>query len=368
MSLARLLVFALLLPRAAGLSASTMAAVQATVKPWALESEELATLCCTAADARAGDCDGGLLWLEHINIVVGDRATAERFYFEDGLGCMRDPRKPGGASSPAGTMWANLGSQQFHLAEQGPGDPAQAVRGSVGLALPDARGAAKRLSKLSLDGVRLEVHSPDAFTVRCPWGNVFHCYDVDVYRGGVSAPGPFAGRETKMRAVHAGEAWDVGGRFTVRGGPGIRYVHFKCTDAPKVAERYSGLFGGGPARALGGTLAGAEARCVAAGVGPVHFVFETGASDAAAEARQSGVHVCIYVDAFAQRYAALKEFVFTNPRFVKLDTCDTLQEALDSRTFRFCFPEAPTLEHETRSLSHMNYMQPITYKRAEQMP
>ena len=73
--------------------------------------------------------DKGLLWLEHINIVVGDRQEAERFYFEEGLGCYRDPAKPGGPGT-SGTMWANLGNQQFHLAQEEDDDPRQVVRGS----------------------------------------------------------------------------------------------------------------------------------------------------------------------------------------------------------------------------------------------
>ena len=44
--------------------------------------------------------------------------------------------------------------------------------------------------------------------------------------------------------------------------------------------------------------------------------------------------------------------MFTNPRFKHLDTCDSLEEALASRTFRFAFDAVPFVEHETRALSH----------------
>ena len=77
----------------------TAAALTATMRPPVTlnaASERNALLVREAATKQAND--KGLLWLEHINIVVGDRQEAERFYFE-GLGCYRDPAKPGGADS-----------------------------------------------------------------------------------------------------------------------------------------------------------------------------------------------------------------------------------------------------------------------------
>ena len=50
---------------------------------------------------------GGVLWLEHVNLVVGNRAQAEHFYIAF-LGCTADP-------SPS--FHCNLGRQQFHLSE-----------------------------------------------------------------------------------------------------------------------------------------------------------------------------------------------------------------------------------------------------------
>ena len=61
------------------------------------------------------------------HIVVGDRQEAERFYFEEGQAASR-PAKPGGPGT-SGTMWANLGNQQFHLAQEEDDDPRQVVRG-----------------------------------------------------------------------------------------------------------------------------------------------------------------------------------------------------------------------------------------------
>lgn len=306
-------------------------------------SKQLASLVGDAAQSFKGDCNGGLIWVEHLNIVIGNRELAEQFYFE-GLGLTRDPRKLG----PTGTMWANLGSQQFHLAEEASDDPPQTIDGSVGLAVPDASAAATRLSRL---GVHVQVHDAARFTTICPWGNVFHCYDVDAYRTG--PPNDLAGGP-KMVQVH--QNYDADGRFTVRGGPGIRYVHLRCADAKAAADAYAAHFG---------TYSTVERdlAAVSAGLGPVHLVFETAELDHEAQAKMHGVHLCCYVDDMAKRYSALQDCSFTNPRFRHLDTCDTVQEALDSRTFRFAFPAVPELEHETRALSHRNFLQSLAYSK-----
>ena len=147
----------------------TAAALTATMTPPCVTlnaaSQRNAELVRQAATKQAND--KGLLWLEHINIVVGDRQEAERFYFEEGLGCFRDPAKPGGPGT-SGTMWANLGNQQFHLAQEEDDDP-QVVRGSIGLCLPDAEKAATRLEKFC----DVQRHDDTRFTVICPVGNTF---------------------------------------------------------------------------------------------------------------------------------------------------------------------------------------------------
>ena len=255
------------------------------------------------------------------------------------------------------------------------------MRGSIGLALPDARAAKARLQKLAAacPAVVVESHCDERFSVRCPWGNVFHCYDCAEFRAspltdeeGAATTASAAAAVTaeavpKMAAMHEGAAHDLGGRVAVRGGPGIRYAHFRCGDASGVAAAYARhLSAGGAApvsvpvsQETAGGLSAAHA--VSAGVGPVHLIFEHAPPDAAADAKQRGVHLCVYVDQFADRYAALKPTVFTNERFRHLDTCDTLDQALASRTFRFTLPDLPDLEFETRALSHKSFMKPVFY-------
>ncbi|KAH8083433.1 hypothetical protein JL720_8317 [Aureococcus anophagefferens] len=274
-----------------------------------------ARLAARAAEA-AVDGATGLVWLEHVNIVVGDREQAEAFYFEEGLGCSRDPSKPGGPGS-AGTMWANLGSQQFHLAEQADDDPPQAVR-ALGLALPDVAAAAARLQRLEARGAcgPVEIHDADRFTATCPWGNVFHCYSCRADFSGFDAMD--AKKQPKMVGLHARDGYGGGGApFGVRGGPGVKYLQFFCDDAESAANAYSSEFGGATTH-------------------------DGSAIDTRARER-------------------LRAHCFTNQRFKHLDTCDTLAEARASRTFRFAFPALPNVEHETRALSHEQFVKRVHY-------
>mmetsp|Transcript_28865 Transcript_28865/g.93039 ORF Transcript_28865/g.93039 Transcript_28865/m.93039 type:complete len:357 (+) Transcript_28865:27-1097(+) len=320
------------------------------------QSSRLAARASRAARATRGDVRGGILWLEHLNIVIGDRALAEKFYFEEGLGLTRDPSKPGGDTP--GTMWANLGWQQIHLAPESDDLPPRAARGAVGLVLPKASEAFDRLERLGVDPER---HGSSAFTVTCPTsGNVFHCYDVDDYEPSTTLDdekddeddqrkkaGAPPRSTTKMAEIHR----KGDGRLDVRGGPGIRYVYVRCGDATTVAMNYAQLLG--QRVDFDDGLA-----TVDLGVGPVHLLLESTPDDDDVE---NGFHACVYVDNFAKRYRDLHEFVFTNPRFKHLDTCDTLDEALQSRTFRFKFPDAKNLEHETRAVSHFSFLKHIAY-------
>lgn len=319
---------------------------------WDLESRSLASLVSRQALVDGDETRGGLVWVEHLNIVVGERSLAERFYF-DGLGCTRDPSR----HPTKGTMWANVGSQQFHLAEESEDDPPQAVRGSIGVVLPNLEDAYSRLSELSaeIDTVCLERHEEGRLTVTCPWGNVFHCYDENFSTNERGDDEEHRGLP-KMVAMHE----DTGRSLKVRGGPGIRYLHVRCEDADEVASQYRDLVGS-RVTSVHEEESEKVVAVVSGGVGPVHLVFETASTDLEADSKMDGFHLCIYVNDFASYYERLQDFVFTNPRFRHLDTCDTLDEALASRTFRFSFPKAPALEHETRSLTHKNFLKPLLF-------
>ena len=58
-----------------------------------------------------------------------------------------------------------------------------------------------------------------------------------------------------------------------------------------------------------------------------------------------------------------KDLIWTNPRFTRLDSCDTWEEAFSSRTLRFkdvvdleTGEKLMELEHETRPLRHGQYL------------
>lgn len=83
-----------------------------------------------------------------------------------------------------------------------------------------------------------------------------------------------------------------------------------------------------------------------------------------------GIHVCIYIAMFEQKYQQLKQadLIWTNPRFLHLDTCDTLEEAKASRQFRFkdivdlqTGSKLLELEHETRASRHYQFMKHVLY-------
>ena len=78
----------------------------------------------------------------------------------------------------------------------------------------------------------------------------------------------------------------------------------------------------------------------------------------------------MYIDGFKRAYERLKELglIWTNPRFVHLDTCDTYEEAAASRQFRFktiidLDTKEPLLEleHETRAARHCQFFKPVHY-------
>jgi hypothetical protein len=80
-------------------------------------------------------------------------------------------------------MWINVGTCQFHL----PTGPAQVLRGTTGLVLPDIDGLVRRLEAVAprLAGTRFAFTVADgAVEVSCPWGNRLRCHAPDPRRFG----------------------------------------------------------------------------------------------------------------------------------------------------------------------------------------
>ena len=301
----------------------------------------------------------GIVWLEHINIVIGDRATAEHFYFT-ALGCTLD----------ANGRDANIGQQQFHIAtsiEEAP----QVIAGSVGLAMPglDKLRARLEAARAPLDGTLYDWADHGEFVcATCPWGNTFYVWDCDAASGsGATSSDATDEPLPKMHQFHLG----IDDGMSVRRGPtgadgaGIRFVEFRCPDACKCASFYKRMFGSPVTMAP-------EASAAAVGVGPsVHLIFTASGVTETESACARGIHICVYITNFATAYAALKEkgLIWTNPRFKHLDRCDTFEEAAASRQFRFRTlvddgdAGAPLLEleHETRTVRHFQFMKHIAW-------
>jgi hypothetical protein len=122
---------------------------------------------------RSRDDVGNVIHLEHVNTKVPDPLLATVFYVS-GLGLTRDPYLMTGIDN----MWVNVGQSQFHL----PTGPAQVLRGTVGLVLPDLASLSRRLesvaSRLAGTAFRFDV-APEGIAVTSPWGNRIFCHAPD---------------------------------------------------------------------------------------------------------------------------------------------------------------------------------------------
>jgi len=177
------------------------------------------------------------------------------------------------------------------------------------------------------------------------------------------------------------------------GEPGIRYVEFVLpvgSTASKVCEFYRRNLKTQASVAKSPT---SGTNCCLVSVGPgIHLVYveaPSSLSTTTAEniskverelfSRMEGVHLCIYVHNFHGLYKRLgsQKLLWTNPRFTRLDKCDTWEDSRKSRTLRFKHvididtndggdtnnkndEQPPTvlmeLEHETRALRHGQFM------------
>ena len=107
----------------------------------------------------------------------------------------------------------------------------------------------------------------------------------------------------------------------------------------------------------------------AVAVGPhITLLFTDSPEDAAGDELMRGVHICVYICDFSSVLHRLHEadITWTNPRFAYLDRCSTPEEALRCRQFRFKDAQDTQgkifeLEHETRAMTHVQYMKHLTY-------
>jgi catechol 2,3-dioxygenase-like lactoylglutathione lyase family enzyme len=186
---------------------------------------------------RAAENLGNSVELQHVNLRVPDQIKATAFYIS-ALGLTRDPYLVTGVEN----MWANVGVSQFHL----PTGPAQRVRGTVGLVVPDRAQLLHRLAQARrwLDGTEYSFEErEDHVAVTCPWGNRIRCHAPDADRFGRVvlgipyvefdvAPGTLPGIVRFYQEIVGAPAAIVDGQAKVLVAAS-QHLTFRETDAPQ---------------------------------------------------------------------------------------------------------------------------------------
>ncbi|OEU23130.1 hypothetical protein FRACYDRAFT_179213 [Fragilariopsis cylindrus CCMP1102] len=316
----------------------------------------------------------GIAWLEHVNLIVGgtDRQMATTFYI-DIMGMTADKSK---------SFHVNLGRQQFHLAIPKKDDDDEEeeiphrISGSIGLAVPDIYALKERLIQAKKEeennnNSNNSFHDTDTtiLIVRCPWGNIFRCYSANDRGRTTTASSPSEQKMTNLHSLQIGQHGpDKMGVLSV-GQPGIRYIEFLCPyrSSNQIYNFYRTILrcscyctNVNSTTSRTGTSdidTYKTVSCCVVSVGPgVHLVFVEESESKSYSNNHSelssssddtmttmnkkmmkGVHICIYVHDFYGLYNRLTDnsLIWTNPRFVRLDTCTTWEEAKKSRTLRF---------------------------------
>ncbi len=266
---------------------------------------------------RAAEDIGNVVALEHVNVRIPDQRLSTLFHVT-GLGLTRDPY----LMTSTDNMWINVGRSQFHLPTGAP----QAVRGRVGIVVPELAALARRLAKVraQLDGTRFEFREGDGYVdTVSPWGNRIRC--------------------------HAPQ--DRFGRINL----GIPYVEFTVPpdSAAGIARFYREVLGA-PARLFDGNE-GRGAR-VQAGKEQELVFRETDET----LPPYDGHHIQIYIADFARPHQRLKQ------RGLIMEESDQHQyrfkDIVDLDSGRLLF----TVEHEVRSMRHPLFNRPLVNRNPDQ--
>jgi len=116
---------------------------------------------------------------------VPDQQIATLFYVT-ALGMTRDPF----LMTSTDNMWINIGTSQFHL----PTGPAQVVRGTTGIVVPDLGTTLQRLARVraKLGHTKFAFAERDgAVEVTCPWGNRLRLHAPDAKFGPIVLGMPY---------------------------------------------------------------------------------------------------------------------------------------------------------------------------------
>jgi hypothetical protein len=266
---------------------------------------------------RAAEDIGNVVALEHVNVRVPDQRLSTLFHVT-GLGLTRDPY----LMTSTDNMWINIGRNQFHLPTGAP----QAVRGHVGIVVPELAALARRLNKVraQLDDTRFAFHEGEGYidTVS-PWGNRIRCH-----------------------APH-----ERFGRINL----GIPYVEFAVPSesAAGIAGFYREILGA-PAQLFDGN----EGRGARVQVGKEQeLVFRETEETLPA---YDGHHIQIYIADFARPHQRLMQ------RGLIMEESDQHQyrfkDIVDPDSGRLLF----TVEHEVRSMRHPLFNRPLVNRNPDQ--
>jgi len=266
---------------------------------------------------RAAEDVGNVVALEHVNVRIPDQRLSTLFHVT-GLGLTRDPY----LMTSTDNMWINIGRSQFHLPTGAP----QAVRGRVGVVVPDLSALARRLAKVraQLDGTRFAFDEGDGYidTVS-PWGNRIRCHGPDDRFGRISLGIPYV-------------------EFTVPPGSAAGIARFYREVLAAPARLFESNEGRGA-----GVQVGKEQE----------LVFSE--TDAALPP-YDGHHIQIYIADFARPHRRLKE------RGLIMEESDQHQyrfkDIVDLDSGRLLF----TVEHEVRSMRHPLFNRPLVNRNPDQ--
>jgi hypothetical protein len=253
---------------------------------------------------------GNLVFFDHINLMVTDHRLATLFYVE-GLGLTRDPYRMVGVRN----MWVNVGTQQFHL----PIGVPERFAGEIGVAFPDLDALVARLKEVEpvLAGTAYRCQRDNGtLLVHDPWGRRYRMHRA----GNLPGRNPLA----------------------------IPYIEFYV--APGTAGGIAAFYR---------DVVGAPAEVSDAGGEPTAHVF-AGPHQALRFREKRGeipsgraLHVAVYLSRFWEV-------------FQRMERMGILYEGLRGEQFRFCDIPAPegggllySIEHEMRSLYHLDYRRPL---------
>lgn len=296
-----------------------------------------------------------ILILDHLNInhEKGRHDWLKAFYV-DFLRCALDPRKIENVDKGKKTLWANIGSNQFHLPEGKP--DAQVLDGIVTLAYPDLEALSKREAVVSeaLEGSLFEVEvRDDGLHVVDPWGSRFRLVSSDetVRDSRGSQPGGCSeGFGMLDLTIHVPSDANLKGigRFYEQI---LGSVVSKCEDGEcvqiQVAPQQTLTFQTNPATTIESHVDLRDEEVEIPAGAPVFL-------------SNYGLHISMYVANLEAAYQRADKLglAYVNPRFKR--RAYTLEEALDDCMFR-CLdivdPENNAsagpilkLEHEVRSV------------------